>query len=119
MKIIIPGRIPSKKNSRITVRKTGRSFPSAKYKAWHREASKHIKDNIKGAMIERCKVTLSFYAPDKRATDLSNKTESIMDLLVDNKVIKDDNWFVCPNVHMIFKEIDRTNPRCEVIIKEC
>lgn len=61
-------------------------------------------------------MVLTFFAPDKRATDLSNKAESVMDLLVDNRVIEDDNWFVCPDLHLKFGGVDTLKPRCEIEI---
>ena len=38
----ITGRTPSKKNSRVTNRKTGRSFPSRDYVKWHKNAEKQL-----------------------------------------------------------------------------
>ena len=63
------------------------------------------------------KVTLSFWAPDKRAADLTNKAESIMDLLVDRGILSDDNWHIIPNIELQFKGIDKINPRCYIYIE--
>ena len=49
--------------------------------------------------------------------DLSNKAESIMDLLVDNGVIEDDNWFEVPALASTFGGVDKANPRAEVVIE--
>lgn len=70
----------------------------------------------RGLLIEKGEMTLMFFAPDARVSDLSNKTESVMDLLVDNEVITDDNWFVIGDLHLKFGGIDRENPRVEIII---
>lgn len=110
--ISIKGRIPSKKNSRITTR-SGRSFPSAKYTEWHKDASwqlKNFKEKISADYLE-----LNFYFPDNRRTDLTNKAESIMDLLVDNGFLEDDCWQVIPNLRLQCKGVDKENPRCEII----
>ena len=116
MKFIIHGRIPSKKNSRISTR-SGRTYPSKDYQEWHKEQSLALKIVRKPVKpIERCEIVIIFYAPDKRRADLSNKAESIMDLLVDNGFLVDDNWFVCGCLALIFAGIDRKKPRAEVQI---
>lgn len=116
MKIILSGRIPSKKNSKRMI--FGRGKPllisSAAYMDWHKEQSYRLKKIPKP--IENCKIEIFFFAPDKRATDLSNKAESIMDLLVDNSILKDDNWFVVQDLHLFFKGVDTINPRAEIFI---
>lgn len=110
--IIIKGRIPSKKNSRITTR-SGRSFPSKKYTEWHTDASWQLK-NFKVKIPNGSWLILKFYMPDKRLCDLTNKAESIMDCLVDNGFLEDDNYEVIPNLTLQFEGIDKENPRCEI-----
>ena len=123
MKIIFLGRIPSKKNSRTIVcrGKYPISLPSQKYKDWHEEQSWALKSQMKGFgvnfPIKKCSVSITIYAPDKRRADLSNKCESLMDLLVDNEILEDDNWFVCNRLTLIFGGVDKENPRAEVLIK--
>ena len=114
--IVVPGRTPSKKNSRVCFVRGGKmmNIPSKAYAVWQKESIVHLPE-IKVTNI-KC-ITLEFYAPDKRATDLSNKTESIMDLLVDKGIIEDDNWFIVPKTIQEFKGIDRANPRCEIFIE--
>lgn len=115
MKIILKGRIPSKKNSRIHTR-TGMSFPSSKYTAWHKDASQQLKSFQKDSMEIPRAVSITFFFPDKRRTDLSNKTESIMDLLVDNGFLADDSWQVVNKLELIAGGIDRENPRAEITL---
>ena len=91
--ISLTGRIPSKKNSRQTDTRTGRTFPSDSYKAWHRHAMMQLmmqKAPRKEIVADGILVTL--YFGDKRRSDITNKTESVMDLLVDYGVLKDDSW---------------------------
>lgn len=66
--------------------------------------------------IEKCKVAITFFPETLRSADLSNKTESIMDLLVDCGIIKDDNWFVCSELTLKLGQVDKQNPRAEVTI---
>jgi len=86
----------------MMVRRGSRTFliPSPQYKAWHEEQSWMIKKHVglyKGIVDS---VTLEFYLPDNRKTDLTNKAESVMDLLVDNGIIEDDSWQIVPNLHL-------------------
>ncbi len=112
MQIVIRGRIPSKKNSRITTR-TGRSFPSKKYTEWHTDAEWQVKtQNV--LPIKTDSLVLTFYFPDHRRADLTNKAESVMDLLVDCKIIEDDSWQTIRSVLLQSEGVDKENPRCEI-----
>lgn len=110
-KIVIKGLTPSKKNSRINTR-SGLSFPSSKYTAWHKDACKQligVSKIPKGSPIK-----FIYYSDSKRSGDLSNKWQSIEDTLTDCGIIEDDNWFILPDIHMIFGGIDKLNPRAEI-----
>lgn len=117
MKIILFGRIPSKKNSKFMARRGDRTYllPKPEYTAWHEEQSWKIKklpepiNNVKEVMI-------CFWFPDNRKTDLTNKAESIMDLLVDNKILVDDSWQFVPVLTLVSNGVDKENPRAEVSI---
>lgn len=118
MKITITGRVPSKKNSKQIIPYRGRYIivPSSDYKKWHKTAAAQVND-LNLVQVEHVdRMTLNFYAPDRRATDLTNKAESIMDLLVDCGVIKDDNWFVVRDIRLVLGGVDPGNPRVEVEI---
>lgn len=108
--IVLYGRIPSKKNSRINTR-SGRSFPSAKYTEWHKDATKQLTG---AKAITEKGMTLTFYMPDNRRCDLTNKAESVMDLLVDNGLLEDDCWQVTGEVRLIPGGVDKENPRVEI-----
>ena len=118
----IKGRIPSKKNSRIIVcrGKYPLSLPSKKYTEWHKDAGEQLIKQVIDPIhiVEECKITLTLFAPDKRKADLTNKAESVMDLLVDYGIIEDDNWFVVGSLQLVFGGVDRENPRVEIIINE-
>lgn len=108
MKIIVSGLVPSKKNSRINTR-SGRSFPSSKYTAWHKDASIQL-HGVKPFITTV--LSISFVAGDRRKFDLTNKAESIMDLLVDNGIIEDDNYSVIPELHLKYGGYEKNNPHC-------
>lgn len=110
-KITLLGNVPSKKNSRINTR-SGRSFPSAKYTAWHKDAVRQligIKPIVSGTPL-----IFTYYADSKRSGDLSNKWQSIEDTFTDCGIIEDDNWHILPDIHMKFGGVDRENPRAEI-----
>jgi hypothetical protein len=88
------GRVPSKKNSRVTNRKTGRSFPSKIYTKWHKETSKQLKETGLPCrpIVRVFKCKLDIYYPDYRVADNTNKAESVHDILVDLNIIADDAW---------------------------
>ena len=114
MKITILGRIPSKKNSRINTR-SGRSFPSKAYSEWHRSASFQISPLKNTDVFKNVgQIEIKFWLPDNRRCDLTNKAESIMDLLVDNGLLEDDCWQITGPVYLIPMGIDKDHPRVEI-----
>ena len=116
-KIIIFGRIPSKKNSRWTT-KQGYSLPSKKYMDWEREQMSLLFGQWveKNGISHPIMIEYSFWFPDARKTDLSNKVEGINDLLVKYGYLEDDNCTVIKKMILSYKGIDRDDPRCEILI---
>lgn len=121
MKIILQGRIPSKKNSKRIVMAGHRPviLSSEDYQAWHTMASYQLKMQVKGTanrirLAGPKRVEIVIFAGDKRKADLTNKAESIMDLLVDNYILPDDNWFDVPEILLKFGGIDKVDPRAEI-----
>lgn len=110
-KITIYGSTPSKKNSRINTR-SGRSFPSSKYTAWHKNASAQLVGikPIPGGTV----LNVTFFAGDNRKFDLSNKLESVMDLFVDLRIIQDDNWSIVPEINLKFGGVEKDNAHCVI-----
>lgn len=118
MKLTIYGRCPSKKNSRQVVCRGARpySFPSKQYQDWEEENLWRLKTQHQETIEHIQGIEMVIYPPDKRKADLSNKFESIADLLVSAQILEDDNWFVVPDVHLKFGGVDKNNPRVEVTV---
>lgn len=118
--IEIKGKIPSKKNARRPFIRNGRimNFPSKKYDIWHRDASNQLLGKIPAEPIKKCSVFIELHVPTLHRADLSNRAESILDLLVDNEVIEDDNYFVVSYVSLEFCGVDKKNPRAVIKIEE-
>lgn len=91
-------------------------LPSKNYKAWREEQMWLIKKHVPKTPIERCEIAIEFYFPDKRATDLDNKAASILDLLRDSNIIKDDKCTVVSALLLYYCGVDKENPRAEVAI---
>jgi len=119
--LTLTGRIPSKKNSRNLFVCKGKNprimnIPSNKYAEWHAEAKLQVEkqfyalDNIEEIQTE-------WYMPDNRRCDLTNKVESVLDLLVDCGMIPDDCWQVVPRIYLIARGVDKKNPRVNIWIK--
>lgn len=95
-------------------------MPSNEYRAWHKQASEQLKEqspslfNATGVSSLGKELHLKFFAPDLRKSDMTNKAESVMDLLVDNHFIVDDNWFEVNKLLLEFGGVDRENPRVEI-----
>jgi Holliday junction resolvase RusA-like endonuclease len=111
LKFMIEGRIPSKKNSRITVKKTGISFPSKAYSAWHASASAQLLAGRvpRKTLSDLAAIVITFFFPDNRVADLTNKAESVMDLMVDMRVIENDNWQNTGMV-LLIPQISKSSP---------
>lgn len=113
MKIVIYGSTPSKKNSKIMVcrGKFPMLLPSSRYTEWHKDALQQLAGKPK---INESHLTLTFFAPDNRKFDLTNKAESIMDTLVDAGLIEDDNYSVISELTLKFGGVEKNQARCEI-----
>jgi len=115
IKLTVLGRTPSKKNSKqiIYVRGKPLIISSKDYATWHKTALQTLKiaPRFNGNTKE---VVLTFYSHDKRKFDLSNKAESIMDLLVDAGILQDDNYEVVPKLTLIYGGCEKEKARCEI-----
>lgn len=118
MKLIIEGETPSKKNSRIQL-PNGRNIPSKQYREWHKSAEVQVRCMTIGRepIEQPVAITLSFFHGDKRRRDSDNGTSSILDLLVDAGVLKDDKWEIV-RILNIYNQYDKGHARCEISISQ-
>lgn len=118
-KITLKGSIPSKKNSKQIINVRGRPLiiSSKNYLEWERKQIKEIEWNrppLDSVKEIRCNII----AKDRRLFDLSNKFESIADMLVKRGVLKDDNYSIIPRVILDFGGVDKEKCGADVIIRE-
>lgn len=96
---VLTGETPSKKNSRIGLR-NGKNIPSERYQKWKK--AKHIELLHQGILCPPLDKPLTieffFHHSDNRTRDTDNQISSILDLLKDAKVIKDDNWQIVKRI---------------------
>lgn len=111
--IVLTGRIPSKKNSKRWIKRGRFNYlvPSEDHEVWHQQAMDQLKKQAVIPIQGQVGADVAFYMPDDRKADLSNKFESIADLLKDYGVIEDDKWQIMPVIILQSMRIDRINPR--------
>jgi Holliday junction resolvase RusA-like endonuclease len=119
--IILSGRIPSKKNSKRIIQRGRKKFlvPSEQHQLWQFQTMLQLRPLVAGMqgllpLAKVGRIFAIFYMPDNRAADLSNKFESVADLLVDAGVLKDDRWQVTPTITLHCEGVDKGNPRVEL-----
>lgn len=114
VKFVLPLPIPSKKNSKLW---TGKYLLSSdKYRQWESDILKRL-PILCPAKFGKCRMSFYFYPENKRRFDMSNKQESIQDLLVKGGVLQDDSIFYLNGYTAELISIDKKNPRVEIIIE--
>lgn len=93
-------------------------LPSANYQAWEKEQLKLLRRMRIRPVQPPFSLSIWLFPANRRINDLSNKFESIADLLVLAKVLPEDHWFFLTETHAYFGEIDPVRPRVEIKIKE-
>lgn len=117
MDFVIPGEVPSKKNSRIFNTHTKKSFPNPRYTQWKEEVVVLVRMQAKGYKAPvPCRVNVKFWHGDMRSRDGDNSLSSLFDMLKDAGIIKDDKWQFVPSAHFE-NELDRGHARCEFSIE--
>lgn len=91
--IAVAAPIPSKKNSRVTLR-SGVTIPGEAYRKWHKSQLPKLRLLAKTRGPFRCPVSVSLGVSfgDRRRRDLDNTLSSVLDLLKDSGLILDDDW---------------------------
>lgn len=121
-KYTIPLPPVTKKNSqRILVnRKTGIPFiaPSSAYKRYETQAIYFLAPKLKTPLAGRYNVKLLFYMPTRRKVDKTNLESAIMDILVNSKILADDNRNIVAATDGTRVYYDKENPRTEIYIED-
>lgn len=108
----------TKKNSQriVTNSRTGRPFilPSKQYKQYETDCAVFMpKEEM---IIDPVNIEAVFYMPTRRAVDLVNLQEALLDVLVAYRVIEDDNSKIVVSMDGSRVSYDKERPRTEVRI---
>lgn len=93
----LEGNVPSKKNQRIN-RGDGKSFPSKNFVQWQDDALKQVRMQTRHRFLVPVQVEVIIYFATLRKADVDNRLTSILDMLVEALVIRDDAWQNVPMV---------------------
>jgi Holliday junction resolvase RusA-like endonuclease len=91
IELILEGNVPSKKNSRIRTR-SGSSIPSRAFYDWQNEALKQVKTQTRARGLTGVSVEVTIYFGTNIRADLDNRLTSVLDMLVEGLVLRDDKW---------------------------
>lgn len=97
IELVLEGSVPSKKNQRIN-RGDGVSFPSKKFVQWQGDALKQVRMQTRQRFYVPVSVEVIIYFGSKVRADLDNRLTSILDMLVEALVLKDDKWQDVPQI---------------------
>ncbi len=120
MNITIQGQVIAKKNSqRVVV--MGRRHAIRASKAYESYAKGAVVDlnGLKWEGNYPVVIEMFFFRKTKRSFDLDNMVSSILDILVNAKVIEDDSMLhVIPKIYRHGWQVEKDNPRTELMITE-
>ena len=122
MRYVIYGNPITKKNSQRIVLAGGhpRIVPSKQYKAYQERALWQLAGlRPKQPIDEPVNVMCLYYMQTRRKVDLVNLLEATMDILVDARILADDNAKIVTGHDGSRVLYDRENPRVEIIIEAC
>ncbi len=122
IKITIPVNPRSKKNSQEIVfnKKTGHRMviQNKRYTEFEKECKKYIPVLRELPINYPINLQCEFYVCDARKRDIANYLEAIQDILVKYGILEDDNYNIVSSLNGCSMQIDRNNPRIEIVISK-
>lgn len=97
VELTLEGSVPSKKNSRIN-RGDGVSFPSKRYVDWEQSAMQQVRRQTRERFFTPVGIEVVIYFGTKARADLDNRLTSVLDMLVECLVLRDDKWQDVPRM---------------------
>lgn len=87
----LEGNVPSKKNSRIRTR-SGSYIPNKNFYEWQDDALRQLRTQTRERFYNPVKVEILIYFGTNIRADLDNRVTSVLDMLVESLLLKDDKW---------------------------
>ena len=121
-KLTFSGVPSAKKNSKRTIYRGGRKFvvPSENHEAWHNNCQGELWNQKKYLPRETLPfvelIEIRYFVPDLKERDADNCTTSVLDFLVDMKIITNDDMRTIKEQRSISGGLDVENPRTEIVI---
>ncbi len=97
IELVLEGSVPSKKNQRIN-RGDGKSFPSTKFIQWQKDALTMVRAQTRQRFYVPVSMEVIIYFGTNIRADLDNRLSSILDMLVEALVLRDDKWQDVPRI---------------------
>lgn len=91
IKLVLDGNVPSKKNSRVNL-SSGISVPNKDFVQWQKDALRQVRMQTRERFRGLVQIELIIYFATLGRADTDNKVTSILDMLVEALVLKDDYW---------------------------
>jgi Holliday junction resolvase RusA-like endonuclease len=98
VELVLEGTIPSKKNSRNNLG-NGVSLPSKEFMQWQKDAIPIVRQQTRHRFFGILKIEIILYFGTLGRADTDNKVTSILDMLVQAMVLKDDYWESVADTH--------------------
>jgi Holliday junction resolvase RusA-like endonuclease len=95
--LVLTGSVPSKKNSRVHTR-AGVSIPSKSFYDWQKSAMWQVRTQTRERFFAPVAVDVTIIFGTKARADLDNRLTSVLDMLVEAVVLKDDKWQDIPQM---------------------
>ena len=121
-KLTLPGEPRTKKNSQRILKnhKTGASFvaPSGNYIQYRNNCLWYLRKciGVPDPINYKVNVCCKYYMPTRRRVDLLNLLGATMDILVDARILEDDNSNIVAGHDGSRVLYDKENPRADVYI---
>lgn len=100
VRLVLDGNVPSKKNSRIHTR-SGASIPNKNFAQWQEAALWQVRSQTRARYLEAVKIDAIIYFGTRAKADADNRLTSILDMLVEGLVLKDDSYQLAPDSRVI------------------
>lgn len=97
VELTLDGNVPSKKNSRIRTR-AGAYIPSKPFYDWQESAMQQVRLQTRERFFTPVAIEVIIYFGTKARADLDNRLTSILDMLVECVVLRDDKWQDVPRM---------------------